>query len=569
MALVHHRRCGSLWAALAVLVGLLGGVLPLSAVLAQTGTPTHVQTINTGAGSSWGPTYSPDPSGITYWARLGHLVIVDGEVEEMALWAGANVFQSTLTGSLVRTYDISSWNNEPVGIDIEIAENGRWFISNDSKKTIFEINLGADGEFGTSDDKRRAFLTSAFGNNDPEGLTLGGGKLYTVDGGGARVYITQDGGNGIYEGSDPTTWFDVAGIGIHDPEGIDYDPRTGHLWIVDRSRKRLNEVTTTGNLLQSIDLRTLVGAVNPGDVTLAPSSTGSGELNLYIADRGVDNNVDPNENDGKIYEIAIGPPPPDTTPPQVIARSPLQGATGVSRASNVTATFDESVTGVNATSFTLTSASGSVAATVTYDDGTRTATLNPDVDLAPDTLYTAQLTSGITDLAGNALSPVSWSFTTGSTALSNLLANPGFELDANNDNKPDAWSTNKKFTRSNEIVPHGESYVGKFFATNDSGATINQHITNLTATTYQFKAWVNIPPTNDAFTFRLRVRWRDVSGSTLRTDTIQTYSTHTNGTWQEIAANLTAPVGTTSGLIIMDASSLNLAIYVDDFLFSP
>jgi hypothetical protein len=29
-------------------------------------------------------------------------------------------------------------------------------------------------------------------------------------------------------------------------------------------------------------------------------------MNLYITDRGVDNAQDPHENDGRIYEIAIG-----------------------------------------------------------------------------------------------------------------------------------------------------------------------------------------------------------------------------------------------------------------------
>lgn len=269
-----------------------------------------VQTIET---SLWNPP-SPDPSGITYWPRRDHLVVVDGEVEEMAIWAGANMFESTRTGSLVRTYDTTSFNTEPVGIDIEIGDNDHFFISNDSKKTIFDIDLGPDGEFGTSDDKRRPFLTSGFGNTDPEGLTLGAGKLYTVDGGDQRVYITEPGSNGIFEASDATTSFDVGGLDVRDPEGIDYDPRTGNLWVVDRGGARLNEITTAGALLQVIDLEALVGAIHPADVTLAPASTGTGELHLYLVERGIDNNQDPNENDGKIYEISLegSPPPPPT-----------------------------------------------------------------------------------------------------------------------------------------------------------------------------------------------------------------------------------------------------------------
>jgi hypothetical protein len=110
--------------------------------VARAATATLVQTINTGKGGTWGPKFSPDPSGITYWPRKNHLVVVDGEVEEMAIWAGANMFESNLTGTLANTYDLTGWNTEPVGIDVEIADNEHFFISNDGKKTIFEINIG-------------------------------------------------------------------------------------------------------------------------------------------------------------------------------------------------------------------------------------------------------------------------------------------------------------------------------------------------------------------------------------------------------------------------------------------
>ena len=53
------------------------------------------------------------------------------------------------------------------------------------------------------------------------------------------------------------------------------------------------------------------------------------------------------------------------------------------------------------------------SATVTYNPTTRVAVLDPAATLAKRTRYTAALTNGITDLAGNRLSAQSWSFTTG------------------------------------------------------------------------------------------------------------------------------------------------------------
>src|SRR5207237_3678542 len=43
------------------------------------------------------------------------------------------------------------------------------------------------------------------------------------------------------------------------------------------------------------------------DVALAPGSVNHSETHLYISDSGVDNNADPTENDGKVYEISLDP----------------------------------------------------------------------------------------------------------------------------------------------------------------------------------------------------------------------------------------------------------------------
>ena len=107
----------------------------------------------------------------------------------------------------------------------------------------------------------------------------------------------------------------------------------------------------------------------------------------------------------------------DTTPPVVVSTSPVDGATGVAASSKVAATFSESLdpTTVSSSTFTLSrNGGGSVAATVTYDAATETATLSPSAPLAPGAVYTARVTTGVSDLAGNYLAADRvWSFTTG------------------------------------------------------------------------------------------------------------------------------------------------------------
>ncbi len=109
---------------------------------------------------------------------------------------------------------------------------------------------------------------------------------------------------------------------------------------------------------------------------------------------------------------------PDTTAPTITHTVPAAGATDVSPSATVNATFDESLDAstVSASTFSLRDTSGTVAADVTYDATTRSATLHPHAALTRSTVYTATVeggASGVADLAGNHLADdVSWSFTT-------------------------------------------------------------------------------------------------------------------------------------------------------------
>ena len=99
--------------------------------------------------------------------------------------------------------------------------------------------------------------------------------------------------------------------------------------------------------------------------------------------------------------------------PTVTGRTPASNETNVNVSGNITATFSEPVTGVSLTTMRLTSSNGAgVLATVSYNATTRTATLNPLLNLAAGTRYTVSLTNGIRDNGGNALAATSWSFTT-------------------------------------------------------------------------------------------------------------------------------------------------------------
>lgn len=148
--------------------------------------------------------------------------------------------------------------------------------------------------------------------------------------------------------------------------------------------------------------------------------------------------------------------------------------------------------------------------------------------------------------------------------VANRLANPGFEIDANADTRPDSWTTNSSVTRSNLMV-RSESFAMRHSATTNASYTISQTVSGLSAgSTYVFGGWVNIPSTADAFTFTLRIRWQRASGTVIRTDTIQTYNAATAG-WTKASASLVSPPATSTAFVDMAVSSLNATIYADDF----
>jgi hypothetical protein len=107
-------------------------------------------------------------------------------------------------------------------------------------------------------------------------------------------------------------------------------------------------------------------------------------------------------------------------PPTVISVAPPNLATGVCPSTVVTATFSEAMKAstINSTTFTLAGPGTTpVAGVVTYVVSSDVATFTPNSPLALNTLYTATITTGAENLAGNPLATdFVWSFTTSTVA---------------------------------------------------------------------------------------------------------------------------------------------------------
>lgn len=147
-----------------------------------------------------------------------------------------------------------------------------------------------------------------------------------------------------------------------------------------------------------------------------PAAFGRVTAALVNADTSLENSIDPVTGDwdyAKDNQRVSAFISTDFTAPSIVSRAPADGAQKASTDAPVTAIFSEPVSGVSGSTFQLTDEAGAaVAARVTYDAGSRTATLTPSEPLEDTTLYTARLTSGIRDASLNAFAGATWRFRT-------------------------------------------------------------------------------------------------------------------------------------------------------------
>lgn len=259
---------------------------------------THVRTVKT---SAWSPP-SPDPSGVTWDPVRQRLLISDGEVEEMSIYRSVNWFECSLTGTLLSTANTTRFSDEPVGVS---RTSNRVIVADDDKRLVFLVNVGADGRVGGSDDTWTSFDTRDFGCGDPEGAgyDIANNVLVLADGLGEEVWVVRAGSDGrVGSSDDVVTHFDTGRLSIHDPEGIEFDPVRGTIWVMDSDGDAIVETNLSGTQLNRLDISG-ISLRSPAGLTLGPHSGNSAHRSFYIVCRGTDNDSDSRENDGTLTEV--------------------------------------------------------------------------------------------------------------------------------------------------------------------------------------------------------------------------------------------------------------------------
>lgn len=171
---------------------------------------------------------------------------------------------------------------------------------------------------------------------------------------------------------------------------------------------------------------------------------------------------------------------PDITLPMVNSTDPLFNATNVARNKVVVITFSEAMdaTTITNSTFTLMQGTTAVAGTVLYTGVT--AAFTPTALLTAGTVYTAKISTGAKDLAGNAIAAnITWNFTTSSVAPTTLAP---VDLGAAGNYVILAKSTitnvpTSAITGDIGLSPAATSYVTGFSLTNATGYATSPQIT--------------------------------------------------------------------------------------------
>ncbi|HCL06745.1 MAG TPA: hypothetical protein DHW64_12650 [Chitinophagaceae bacterium] len=213
---------------------------------------------------------------------------------------------------------------------------------------------------------------------------------------------------------------------------------------------------------------------------------------------------------------------PDLIRPTVVSTDPANTETGVALDKRVTATFSEVMdpVSVNTQTFTLRTGNTAVLGTIIYNG--LTATLTPLANLAPSTVYTATITTGAKDLAGNTiLSNYNWTFTTRAasdvTRPTVILTDPA--------NASTGVLQNKKISAAFSEAMDSLSVVQNFTLVNTSLGGINVAGTvSYTGITTMFFPASDLAP-NTTYTAKITKVAKDLAGNTLLNDYVWAFTT--------------------------------------------
>jgi hypothetical protein len=240
---------------------------------------------------------SGDPSGLAYVPSLNALLIADSEHNESPYYSASNLFSARPDGTAVAAFSLTSFTREPTGLGYN-PRNSLLYIADDNQQGVFWVDPARPSV------RLGSFDTARLGLTDTEDLKFDPvtGHLFILDGSRKRLYELTDQGALVGSVALPSV--------MTDAEALAYDPAhdvffvasgaSANIWEMDRNGKVLATISALGSGYSN----PVTGArPTPKGLELAPSSAPNdgNTQSLFVADYGLDQ-----VNDGRLFEISLG-----------------------------------------------------------------------------------------------------------------------------------------------------------------------------------------------------------------------------------------------------------------------
>ena len=234
--------------------------------------------------------------------------------------------------------------------------------------------------------------------------------------------------------------------------------------------------------------------------------------------------------------------------PTVVSTDPANGDLNIALNKVISATFNKKMNNATLNLLTYTLKQGTTNIPGTYSFNGTTALLTPIGMLTPNTVYTATITTGAKDSAGNSIAAdYIWSFTTGNAPVV-VATDP-----ANGDlNVPLSKTITASFsTAMNPATLNKNTFQVK------KGATVLDGTYSYSGTTISFKPTLPLE-VNTAYTAVILAGVKDLSGNSMAADYNWSFSTNSNP-----AVTSTDPTSNETGVIISKTIRANFSKAMD------
>jgi len=205
-----------------------------------------------------------------------------------------------------------------------------------------------------------------------------------------------------------------------------------------------------------------------------------------------------------------------------------------------------------------------------YRGSTLAGTTNGTTTTYTDSGLTAGTTYSYTvkarDAAGNASAASASVNVTTEAPTSNLLANPGFELD-NGSGVPASWTCEQNYCTRNTAVKRSGDASLKVDNTTGAWFGIYQGVAGTAGSTYDLAGYVNIPR-NSGSNIVVKTQFLNGSGGVISEHTAAGFNGTTTNGWTLVQGSNVAPAGTANVRVLVYIFGLNAELYLDDFSLS-